>query len=297
MSKLKDKLSLISGVQTDRIAPFVLAALILVLCWKLAAFFWWVVAPPQVLQVEPVSLGSQQATVPNISGFALFAETGRTAQAAESNLNMQLQGVVVASPIHYSSAVIKLNDQVDRYVVGESIENSGYRLAEVYWDHIVLRQNNGEIRELKFNSIENLYQPLGPDVQAPNTASQNNSTSTQNSSANGTNVATNNTASMSSSQRALGQAIDQIQENREQYLKNMGVNANGGQGYEVTDQTPAALKNKLGLKSGDRILSLNGQTVGQGQNEAQLLEQAKRERKVRIEVKRGDQVMTFQQDL
>ncbi|MNC38614.1 hypothetical protein D3C75_872320 [compost metagenome] len=88
-----------------------------------------------------------------------------------------------------------------------------------------------------------------------------------------------------------------MNENRDEYLKNMGVNASGGQGYEVTDQTPAALRNKLGLRSGDRILSLNGQSVGQGQSDVQLLEQAKRDGKVKIEIKRGDQVMTIQQSL
>ena len=88
-----------------------------------------------------------------------------------------------------------------------------------------------------------------------------------------------------------------MNEDREQYMKNMGVNAGNGQGYEVTDQTPSALKNKLGLRAGDRILSLNSQPVGQGQSDVQLLEQAKREGKVKIEIKRGDQVMTIQQSL
>ena len=46
---------------------------------------------------------------------------------------------------------------------------------------------------------------------------------------------------------------------------------------------PAALRNKLGLQPGDRILSLNGQSVGQGQNDAQLLEQARREGQVKLE--------------
>ncbi len=36
-------------------------------------------------------------------------------------------------------------------------------------------------------------------------------------------------------------------------------------------------------------MSLNGQNVGQGQNDAQLLEQARREGQVKLEIKRGDQ--------
>ncbi|QIO10051.1 type II secretion system protein N [Acinetobacter lanii] len=298
LQRVKDQVQSLAQGKADRIAPIVLAVLILMLCWTLAALFWWIMAPPQAIQPEQVSLGSQQPSVPNISNFALFQEVGSTAQAAESNVVLQLQGVVVASPSYNSSAVIKVNDVADRYLVGETLDNTGYQLAEVYWDKVILRQNNGEQKVLEFSGLENLYQPLGPDAAQNSNASTSNSAGsngTSNAQANTAN--TNSTTGMNPTQRALGQAIDQIQENREQYLKNMGVNASGGQGYEITDQTPAALKNKLGLKSGDRILSLNGQTVGQGQTEAQLLEQAKREGKVRIEVKRGDQVMTFQQDL
>ena len=76
----------------------------------------------------------------------------------------------------------------------------------------------------------------------------------------------------------------------------MGVNSGNGQGYEITARTPAALRNRLGLQPCDRILSLNGQTVGQGQNEAQLLEQARQDGQVRLEVQRGDQVITVQQN-
>ena len=96
---------------------------------------------------------------------------------------------------------------------------------------------------------------------------------------------------------AIGQAVQRIQEDREQYLKTWVLKPNTGNGCKVTTRTPAALKgNKLGLQAGDRILSLNGQSVGQGQNDAQLLEQARREGQVRLEIKRGDQVMTIQQN-
>ena len=45
------------------------------------------------------------------------------------------------------------------------------------------------------------------------------------------------------------------------------------------------------------VLQAAAQPVGQGQSDVQLLEQAKREGKVKIEIKRGDQVMTIQQSL
>ncbi|OTG67693.1 general secretion pathway protein [Acinetobacter silvestris] len=278
---MQAKFENISWGKADKLAPLVLLLLILALCWKLASIFWWVVAPPQVINPESVTLGSQQQLVPNISGFALFYEAGSAAKA-DDQMQMQLQGVVLGYPNRYSSAVIKVNEVADRYAVGQNIEGSSYQLAEVYWDHIVLKQSNGSVRELKFKGLENLNQPMIP-TQTANSAHSP--------------TASENTPSVNSEQNALGQAIQKMNEDRDAYMKNMGVNTAGGQGYEVTEQTPSALKSKLGLRSGDRILSLNGQTVGQGQSDVQLLEQAKKEGKVRIEIKRGDQVMTIQQSL
>lgn len=279
MNDWVEKIQQLNWKQADRIAPVLLVVLIVYLCWKLANIFWLVLAPPQVMQIERVELGAQQTSVPNISSFALFQETGRTA-VADENINLILQGVVVGYPSQFSSAVIKVNDMADRYRVGENIANSAYQLAEVYWDRIILRQSNGTIRELKFKGIENgLDQTIVPPVTSPSGSADAQSTET----------------AQNQQSNALGQAVQKIQQDREQYLKEMGVNT-AGEGYEVTSNTPAALRTKLGLQPGDRIVSLNGQAVGQGQNDAQLLEQARREGQVKLEIKRGDQVMTIQQN-
>ena len=279
MNEWIEKIQQLNWKQADRAAPILLVLLILYLCWKLASIFWLLVAPPQVMQVERIALGSQQAQVPNIAAFALFQEVGGAA-AADESANLLLQGVMVGYPSQFSSAVIKMNEVADRYRVGENIANTSYQLAEVYWDRVLLRQSNGTTRELKFKGIENgLDQSIVQPVA--NASSSFNNQATQ--------------MPQSQEQNALGQAVQKIQQDREQYLKDMGVNA-GGEGYEVTSRTPTALRSKLGLQPGDRIMSLNGQAVGQGQSDAQLLEQARREGQVKIEIKRGDQVMTIQQD-
>lgn len=275
MKTIAQKLQQFRWQQFDKTSAFILVLLILWLCWKLASLFWWVVAPPQPMQFDRVALGSQQAQVPNISSFALFNEPATT--TAQDNVNVELQGVLLGYPSYLSSAVIKLNDTAERYRVGETIGSTSYQLAEVYWDHVILKQDNGATREVKFKGLDNgLYQPIAP-VLNPQAATPQTSAPAQN-----------------SSQSALGQAIQQMQENREQYLKNMGVSG-GSDGYEISDRTPTNLKNTLGLRSGDRILSINGQTVGQGLSEVQLLEQVRREGHAKIEIKRGDQVMTIQQ--
>ena len=279
MNEWIEKIQQLNWKQADRAAPILLILLILYLCWKLASIFWLLVAPPQVMQVEPIALGSQQAQVPNIAAFALFQEVGGAA-AADESANLLLQGVMVGYPSQFSSAVIKMNEVADRYRVGENIANTSYQLAEVYWDRVLLRQSNGTTRELKFKGIENgLDQSIVQPVANASSSFNNQVTPMP----------------QSQEQNALGQAVQKIQQDREQYLKDMGVNA-GGEGYEVTSRTPTALRSKLGLQPGDRIMSLNGQAVGQGQSDAQLLEQARREGQVKIEIKRGDQVMTIQQD-
>ena len=258
--------------QFERVAPLCLMLLILALCWKLAGLFWLWVAPPQVMQMPRVELGSQQPQVPNITNFALFAEQSKN--PADDQLNLQLQGVVVGQPSQFSSAVIKANNVAERYRVGENIEGSAYYLAEVYWDRAILKNNSGQTRELFFQGIDNLDQQIVPPATAPVVA-----------------------PAVSQEQQALGQAVQNLQQDREQYLKDLGVNTNNtGQGYQVTEQTPAVLRSRLGLQAGDQIMSLNGQTIGQGQNDAQLLERARREGQVKIEVKRGDRIITVQQN-
>ena len=269
--------------QLNRAAPVVLLLLILYLCWKLAALFWLLIAPPQAMQLDRVELGSQQAQIPNIGAFSLFQEVGQSAGVVET-ADIILQGVVVASPSYNSSAVLKINDQVDRYRVGEMLANSGFELAEVYWDRVILRRSTGATQEVLFKGLENgLNQPIVPETSASSSsmpALPSNSGMPE----------------QPSPQNEIGRAIQQMQENKDQYLQNMGVSAADGS-YEVTSRTPAALRNRLGLRPGDRILPLNGQTLSQGQTEAQLLEQARREGQVKLEIKRGDQVMTIQQDL
>ena len=280
-----DKFKQLDLQSFNKAAPVLLVLLILYLCWKLAALFWLVVAPPQALQVERVQLGSQQARIPNISSFSLFLETGQSAVSVEVS-NILLQGVMVASPSYLSSAVLKLNDQVDRYRVGESLGNTGYELAEVYWDRVIIRQQNGASKEVFFKGLENgLNQPWQSNEQKNGGSSS--------SSGGAANQPTNEPASP---QNEISRAIQQMNENREQYLENMGVSTGDG-GYEVTSRTPAVLRNRLGLRPGDRIVSLNGQTVTAGQSEVHLLEQARQQGQVKLEIKRGDQVMTIQQDL
>ena len=277
MKIITQKIQQFQWQKIDKLSGLVLAILILWLCWKLASLFWWIVAPPQVIQMAAVELGSQQAKVPNISRFMLFNEPMTVAQ---DNIKFELQGVLEAQPNALSSAVIKVGDKTERYRIGETIGETSYQLSQVYWDHVVITQGNGATREIKFQHLEKgLYQPITSNSSVTSQSVQPTEQShTQ----------------KDDPQSALGQAIQQMEGNRDQYLKNMGLKPSEN-GYEISDQTPAGLKSTLGLRSGDRILSVNGQSIGSDTNEVQLLEQVRREGHAKIEIQRGDQVMTIQQ--
>ncbi|MFN3563903.1 MAG: PDZ domain-containing protein, partial [Moraxella osloensis] len=110
-------------------------------------------------------------------------------------------------------------------------------------------------------------------------------------------MATSNAANTSPSgaSSAIGGAIQGLQQNASGYLSQMGVAATG-QGYLVTDAMSAALKNRLGLQTGDKVLSVNGQNVGQNPTQdAQLLRQVQQAGQAQIQVQRGDQVVTVRQ--
>ncbi len=278
-----DRLKNLDLNSVNRAAPIALFLLILYLCWKLAALFWIVVAPLQAMQFERVELGSQQSQVPNIHSFSLFQEQTQN-QATADIADLTLQGVMISNPSRLSSAVIKVKEISDRFRVGERLGDTGYELSEVYWDHVIIRQPSGAMQKLNFKGLENgLNQPY-PVKDQP--SSQPSAASNQ----------APQTERSNSPQDEIGRAIQQMSENREQYMQNMGVNSSEN-GYEVSARTPAILRNRLGLRPGDRILSLNGKTMGNGQSETQLLEQARRDGQVKLEIKRGDQVMTIQQDL
>lgn len=131
------------------------------------------------------------------------------------------------------------------------IEGSSYALSEVHWDRAILRSQSGAVRELAFKGIENgLDQPIAPG--SPNVQQDSSQQGGQ-------------------TQNAIGQAVQRIQENREQYLQEMGVSPSAGGGFEITARTPAGLRNKLGLQPGDRIMSLNGRSCGPGPDRGAII--------------------------
>ena len=72
--------------------------------------------------------------------------------------------------------------------------------------------------------------------------------------------------------------------------------AASGESYQVTAAMPSKLRNRLGLEPGDKVISVNGQNVGNNPaQDASVLQQVQQAGEAQIEVQRGDQVITIRQ--
>ncbi|GAC1608223.1 MAG: type II secretion system protein N [Aquirhabdus sp.] len=218
--------------------------------------------------------GSSASNIPNVIGFKLFAENSSASGApSQPNVPMTLEGVFVAQPLSRSAAVIHVNNTSLRYRVGQKIEGTSYQLSAVSWNQVTLQGNDGAMQQLKFGDSNASTSSQAPVAQA--TPVQNDT---------------------QQAQAALSNAIQQMKINPNAYLGQMGLSTAGGKGYEVTNNVSANVRAQMGLKAGDKIISINGQPVGNPTSDAQLLQQVQQSHNAQVQIQRGEQTLTIQQN-
>ena len=266
--------TMFSFSKLDSIAPWLLLIALGWLCWQLASVFWLLVTPPTAPQARTVALGGGSASnIPNVIGFKLFAENSTASGSGQPNVPMTLEGVFVSQPESRSAAVINVNNASLRYRVGQKIEGTSYQLFAVSWNQVTLQGDDGTMQQLKFgdsNASAITNAAVGQAVPQQNATQQ--------------------------TQAALSNAIQQMRTNPNAYLGQVGLSAAGGRGYEVTNSASATVRAQMGLRPGDRIISVNGQPVGNPTTDAQLLQQVQQSRNAQVQIQRGDQTLTIQQN-
>lgn len=287
------------------------------LCWLLARLVWLMVAPPSAPAITPVALQASQNNVPMGNGLDIFARAEPTQTVNQPPPDVKVLGVTIASPKALSFAILASNGKVKSYKIGEMLDGSAYQLAEVNNDHIILSQN-GQTSKVEFGSAfaldqreqagntNNAQNPNGamlsgnvltntPTNSIPNPSPAPTNIPMQSTPTQADNSASINPATDPANASPLDSTIAGLQENPSGYLSQMGV-ATTGNGYLVTDGMPSGIKERLGLQSGDRVISVNGQNVGENPSQdAQLLEQVKQSGQAQIQVQRGEQTITLRQ--
>ncbi|MFW2178464.1 MULTISPECIES: type II secretion system protein N [unclassified Moraxella] len=310
----------------DAFSPWLLLVAIVCLVWLIAKAFWLVVAPPRPPALPPVPMqASANSQLVMGNGLDMFAKPMAQQAPTVPPPDIKVLGVTQAVPNSLSFAIINSGGKTQSYRVGAMIEGSNYTLAQVNADHIMIADPSGQTIKIEFGKPFSLDQSdaIRAKNQPPSQATamdtsvapsfsglENGSPSPQPSgnmvgedrenpfisqpnSIQPTPSPANNQAE--GAKNALGTAVNGLQQNPNGYLSQMGVAATGN-GYLVTDGMPAGLKNRLGLQTGDKVLSVNGQSVGQNPaQDAQLLQQVQQAGQAQIQVQRGEQTVTVRQ--
>ena len=283
----------------NRFSTWLLLLAIAWLCWTAARLLWLLLAPPLAPKLPLVPLQNNAASSTDYSSlFAIFADPDPVAAAVQPPPNIVLKGVLLAMPESLSSALLEVNGEVKNYRIGDTLKDSDYSLVAVAWNEIVIADAADKEMVIRMPEAMPLDQSamitggvsnqrLQDSNMLPN-APLSDQTNTDNQPAA---EATGENAPKS----AIDEAVTELQGNPASYLSRMGVMA-GGDSYQVTAAMPANIRNRLGLEPGDKVLKVNGQSVGSNPlQDANVLQQVKQAGEAQIEVQRGDQVITIRQ--
>lgn len=286
----------------NRFSAWLLLLAIIWLCWTAARLLWLLLAAPLAPALPLAPLQNTANPNADYSGlFAIFADPDPIAAAVQPPPNIGLKGVLIAIPESLSSALLDVNGEVKNYRIGDTLKDSDYTLVAVDWNEVIIADAYDKETVIRMAEAMPLDQSamlagavsnqrLPDNTMLPN--SPNLSSPDQVNPETGPN---GEASSEGEPKSAIDEAVTELQSNPASYLSRMGVMASG-ESYQVTAAMPAKLRNRLGLEPGDKVLTVNGQSVGSNPGQdASVLQQVKQAGEAQIEVKRGDQVITIRQ--
>ena len=252
--------------------------------------------PPRALSLEGDSKDLIVLKSGNLaSSLELFGETAKLNQTSndlnspETSLNLELQGIFIAEEAQRSSVIIgegKKKGQL--FLIGDDIFGKGKIIAinEAY----VLISRNGRKERIVFSDHEfrtkknNRSQPELDKKENQNRKTENIS----------------KTIELTSEQKIIKKTVGNTATNqidiKEKFLNSpsealseLGVTRINSKesGYRIDKNADKRIL-QAGLEIGDRILSINGQTLDSGMAEKDIARQAMSAGRLRIEIARGE---------
>ncbi len=237
----------------------------------------------------------------SIAGLNLFGNVQQSnpvtaAEAPETRLNLELQGIFIATDAAESSAIVaERGKDGELFAIGDRLPGNAV-LEAVFNDHILLKRG-GQIEKLMF-SDSNLLQQLSAD----DATSLESESTPDNTTSRVSQIRQRITDRQRTDRRPVTQPganlrnfvndyRERIESDPAGLLSELGVSAvSEGQasGYRIGDELPSQQMMQAGLQEGDLILSVNGTPVGDVSSDAALIDQAMAERRVRVEIQRND---------
>jgi general secretion pathway protein C len=241
----------------------------------------------------------------NIASLNLFGEQAVQAatvavDAPETKLNLELQGVFNADVAEDSTAIVaELNKNGELYRIGDRLPGNAI-LDSVFADHILIRRG-AKLEKLLFSDSKIRQQFTRT---SSNSATAQNQPLAQNSPT--TRLQQIRERIAEKKQSALSNPQNQPRSKIREYvsalqkrisadpaglLTELGVSAvesGSNKGYRIGNEASQQALAQAGLQSGDVVLSVNGQPVGNVINDQNLINQAMNSPRVRVEVQRDE---------
>jgi general secretion pathway protein C len=255
----------------------------LLIASQLAVFTWMILSPKTLVLSEPSRAKGNASIAQNesIADLHLFGdaavevvEVPKEVNAPKTRLRLELLGVMAASKVENSSAIIAPKGGAgENYRVGDVVQGRT-KLAAVHQDKVIL-DSNGKLETLKFD----LTRKQGIQKSAKPTPAQ------RKAQARGT--LKDRFKKVRNASDAVSLLRDEVANNPAGALKQLGLETSeNGSGYKVSNS--GSMLTQLGLQPGDIILSVNGQTLGNLDDDQMLLEQVTNSGQARLEIQRGN---------
>lgn len=303
---------LMNGLAT-RSADIVKILLIVGIAYTLATTAWhFVSGPVQSAEQQPVA-GIQRSgsgttaavDIQRIIGANIFGDVSAAPveekvvqptnqPAKETRLPLTLLGVFKAEHPEDSAAIVAQKGKAGlRYAIGQTMPGNA-ELVEVYSDYIILRRAG--VREtLRFPKSDKMISSVDATSSSRGASSRTGNPAPR--AARSAKItppnrrgASSNRQLPTSTKELVAQYRDKLSEDPAGTLNSIGVTpvaAGDAQGYKLGQLASSPYLRNTGLQSGDVLLSVNGQAVGDIQLDQLRINNVLSEGSARLEIMRG----------
>lgn len=266
------------------------------IAYQAAVMTWAIIDSPKLVLPE-ASKGQSAATNTggqsyDMASWHLFGEANEVVpdvqeeiNAPKTRLRLVLLGVFVATDKTQSSAIISEQGRDGEFFkVGDRVQGRT-RLSQVYEDKVIL-DNSGKLETLTFEDGNKLGAGI---TQTANPKKTTNKAKPKKPTSKSSRDFKRAIRKIKTPDEFVDFAKDQLQD-PQQAMKNMGLKS-AGNGYVLTNS--ATMLMSIGMKPGDKIISVNGHSLGDPEQDKTLIDEVRASGNASIVIERGSRRMTI----
>ena len=257
--------------------------------------------PVSIVAPAGNAVESPRKPASSIARLNLFGDVQQSnvvvaAEAPETRLNLELQGVFIATVTADSTAIVaERGKDGELFSIGDRLPGNAV-LEAVLNDHILLKRG-GQIEKLMFSDSNIRQQFSANETASPEPAVELNNPASRLSQIRQRIADRQRTPRTAVAQPGanlknfVNEYRDRLESDPAGLLSELGVSAvseGEASGYRISDELPSQKMLQAGLQEGDMILSVNGTPVGDVRSDSALIDQAMEQRRVRVEIQRDD---------